>query len=95
VPIVLQDRTLDANNQLLYLGSKIGTPRNGGMGGMGGMNNSNRSGSGMGDMSSMMGFLGEQLFVNGKSNFTLAAATRVYRLHILNGSNSWGEISSH
>jgi FtsP/CotA-like multicopper oxidase with cupredoxin domain len=78
VPIVLQDRTLDANNQLLYLGSKIGTPRNGGMGGMGGM----------GDMSSMMGFLGEQLFVNGKPNFTLAAATRVYRLRILNGSNS-------
>ncbi len=72
VPIVLQDRTLDANNQLLYLGSKIGTPRN----------------SGMGDMSSMMGFLGEQLFVNGKPDFTLAAATRVYRLRILNGSNS-------
>ena len=88
VPIVLQDRTLDTNNQLLYLGSKIGTPRNSGMGGMGGMNNSDRSGSGMGDMSSMMGFLGEQLFVNGKPDFTLAAATRVYRLRILNGSNS-------
>ena len=88
VPIVLQDRTLDANNQLLYLGSKIGTPRNSGMGGMGGMNNSDRSGSGMGDMSSMMGFLGEQLFVNGKPDFTLAAATRVYRIRILNGSNS-------
>jgi FtsP/CotA-like multicopper oxidase with cupredoxin domain len=88
VPIVLQDRTLDANNQLLYLGSKIGTSRNGGMGGMGGMNNSSRSGSGMGDMSSMMGFLGEKLFVNGKPNFILTAATRVYRLRILNGSNS-------
>jgi FtsP/CotA-like multicopper oxidase with cupredoxin domain len=91
VPIVLQDRTLDANNQLLYLGSKIGTPRNSGMGdmgGMGGMNNSDRSGSGMGDMSSMMGFLGQQIFVNGKPNFTLAAATRVYCLRILNGSNA-------
>ena len=85
VPIVLQDRTLDTNNQLLYLGSKIGTPRNGGMGGM---NNSDRSGNGMGDMSSMMGFLGQQIFVNGKPDFTLAAATRVYRLRILNGSNS-------
>ena len=72
VPIVLQDRTLDANNQLLYLGNKLGTPRN----------------SGMGNMSSMMGFLGEQLFVNGKPDFTLAATTRVYRLRILNGSNS-------
>jgi FtsP/CotA-like multicopper oxidase with cupredoxin domain len=88
VPIVLQDRTLDTNNQLLYLGSKIGTPRNSGMGGMGGMNNSNRSGNGMGDMSSMMGFLGQQIFINGKPNFTLAAATRVYRLRILNGSNA-------
>jgi FtsP/CotA-like multicopper oxidase with cupredoxin domain len=88
VPIVLQDRTLDTNNQLLYLGSKIGTPRNSGMGGMGGMNNSDRSGSGMGDMSSMMGFLGEQIFINGKPNFTLATATRVYRLRILNGSNA-------
>ncbi|WP_373543218.1 multicopper oxidase family protein [Chamaesiphon sp.] len=91
VPIVLQDRTLDTNNQLLYLGSKLGTPRNSGMGdmgGMGGMNNSDRSGSGMGDMSSMMGFLGQQIFVNGKPNFTLAAATRVYRLRILNGSNA-------
>jgi FtsP/CotA-like multicopper oxidase with cupredoxin domain len=88
VPIVLQDRTLDANNQLLYLGNKLGTPRNSGMGGMGGMNNSDRSGNGMGDMSSMMGFLGQQIFINGKPNFTLAAATRVYRLRILNGSNS-------
>jgi FtsP/CotA-like multicopper oxidase with cupredoxin domain len=90
VPIVLQDRTLDNNNQLLYLGSKIGTPRNGGMGGMGGMsqNNSSQSSSSMADMSSMMGFLGEKLFINGKPNFTLAAATRVYRLRILNGSNA-------
>jgi FtsP/CotA-like multicopper oxidase with cupredoxin domain len=85
VPIVLQDRTLDASNQLLYLGSKIGTYRTRGMDGM---NNSGRFGNGMGGMSSMMGFLGEQLFVNGKPNFTLAAATRVYRLRILNGSNS-------
>jgi FtsP/CotA-like multicopper oxidase with cupredoxin domain len=88
VPIVLQDRTLDANNQLLYLGNKLGTPRNSGMGGMGGMNNSDRSGNGMGDMSSMMGFLGEKLFINGKPDFTLAAATRIYRLRILNGSNA-------
>ncbi len=72
VPIVLQDRTLDVNNQLLYLGSKIGTPRQ----------------NGIDNMSSMMGFLGEKLFVNGKPDFTLTAATRVYRLRILNGSNS-------
>ncbi len=88
VPIVIQDRTLDSNNQLLYLGSEIGTPRNNNIGNMGGMNNSDQSGNGMGDMSSMMGFLGQQIFINGKPNFTLAAATRVYRLRILNGSNA-------
>lgn len=88
VPIVLQDRTLDANNQLLYLGNKIGTPRNSSMDNMGNMGNTGQSGSGMGDMSGMMGFLGQKLFVNGKPNFTLSAATRVYRLRILNGSNS-------
>lgn len=35
-----------------------------------------------------MGFLGQKIFVNGKPNFTLSAATRVYRLRILNGSNA-------
>jgi FtsP/CotA-like multicopper oxidase with cupredoxin domain len=88
VPIVLQDRTLDANNQLLYLGSKIGTPRNSSMDNMGKMGSSDQSSGSMGDMSSMMGFLGQKIFVNGKPNFTLAAATRIYRLRILNGSNS-------
>jgi FtsP/CotA-like multicopper oxidase with cupredoxin domain len=88
VPIVLQDRTLDANNQLLYLGSKIGTPRNRSMDNMGKMGSSDQSGGSMGDMSSMMGFLGQTLFVNGKPNFTLSAATRIYRLRILNGSNA-------
>ena len=88
IPIVLQDRTLDADNQLLYLGSKIGTPRNSNMGGMQqGKSDSSNNGM-MGDMSSMMGFLGQKIFVNGKPNFTLSAATRVYRLRILNGSNA-------
>jgi FtsP/CotA-like multicopper oxidase with cupredoxin domain len=88
VPIVLQDRTLDVDNQLLYLGSKIGTPRNSNMGGMQQGNSGQSSNGMMGDMSSMMGFLGQNIFVNGKPNFTLSAATRVYRLRILNGSNS-------
>ncbi len=88
VPIVLQDRTLDADNQLLYLGSKIGIPRNSNMSGMQQGNSGQSSNGMMGDMSSMMGFLGQKIFVNGKPNFTLSAATRVYRLRILNGSNS-------
>src|SRR5574337_1206892 len=34
------------------------------------------------------GFLGERVLVNGKPDFVLPAATRAYRLRILNGSNS-------
>jgi FtsP/CotA-like multicopper oxidase with cupredoxin domain len=95
VPIVLQDRTLDVNNQLLYLGREIGSLRNTSTDNMGRMGNSGQSSSGMGGMSnrmvgmsSMMGFLGQKIFVNGKPNFTLSAATRVYRMRILNGSNA-------
>jgi FtsP/CotA-like multicopper oxidase with cupredoxin domain len=80
IPIVLQDRTLNANDQLLYLGNPIGTLRRKDMDGMSGMM--------MGDMRTIMGFLGETVFVNGKPNFTLAAATKIYRLRILNGSNA-------
>ncbi|MDE2179861.1 MAG: multicopper oxidase domain-containing protein [candidate division NC10 bacterium] len=35
-----------------------------------------------------MGFLGDRVLVNGKPDFVLPAATRAYRLRILNGSNS-------
>ncbi len=62
VPIVIQDRTFNGRNQLVYL--------------MGGM------------MERMRGFLGEQILVNGQPNFTLNVSTSVYRLRVLNGSNS-------
>ncbi len=39
-------------------------------------------------MESMMGFLGDRILVNGQTDFQLALATRVYRLRLLNGSNS-------
>jgi FtsP/CotA-like multicopper oxidase with cupredoxin domain len=39
-------------------------------------------------MARMMGFLGEQVLVNGRPDFVLDAATRAYRLRLLNGSNS-------
>ena len=67
LPLVLQDRTFDANNQLVYLGG-------GRM--MGGM------------MARMQGFLGDQILVNGRPDFSLSVATRAYRLRLLNGSNS-------
>ncbi len=80
VPLVLQDRTLDAGNQLVY-----------GHGpGMGGM-----MGGGM--MGNMQGFLGEEIWVNGRPDFELRVARHPYRLRVLNGSNSriyklaWGD----
>jgi len=97
IPLIIQDRTFDANNQFVY---------NVSMGDMGSMTNQNSMGNGMGGMmgssdggmmgtqgtqnmmSSFMGFLGERILVNGKSDFTLPVATRAYRLRLLNGSNS-------
>ncbi len=43
---------------------------------------------GNGTMDQMMGFLGDQLLVNGQPDFTLPVAARAYRLRLLNGSNS-------
>ena len=79
LPIVLQDRTFDSSNQLIYLDNGIGKAQNNGMGNRGGM---------MGNLDQMMGFLGQMILVNGKPNYVLSAATRIYRLRILNGSNS-------
>ena len=62
IPLVIQDRSFNTDNQLIYL------PR------------------GMHD--SMTGMLGDTICVNGKPDFKLSVSTRVYRLRILNGSNS-------
>ena len=62
IPLVIQDRAFDNNNQLIYLS---GSP-----------------------MEQMTGFLGDWIMVNGQPDFILPAATRVYRLRLLNGSNS-------
>ena len=65
IPLVLQDRTFDSDNQLIYL--------------PGGM---------MGMMGMMMGFLGETVLVNGHPKFELPVSATVYRLRLLNASNS-------
>ncbi len=57
VPLVIQDRRIDAQNQWIY-------------------------------SAPMMGYLGDRILVNGTPDFVLSAATRVYRLRLLNGSNS-------
>ncbi|HEY53256.1 MAG TPA: multicopper oxidase domain-containing protein, partial [Caldilineae bacterium] len=62
IPLVIQDRIFDGNNQLVYRGN--------------------------GMMDQMIGFLGDQILVNGQPDFTLPVATRPYRLRLLNGSNS-------
>ena len=62
IPLVIQDRAFNSDNQLIYL------PR------------------GMHD--SMTGMLGDTICVNGKPDYTLSVSTRIYRLRILNGSNS-------
>ncbi len=41
-----------------------------------------------GMMDAMVGFLGNQILVNGRPDFRLQVATRPYRLRILNGSNA-------
>jgi FtsP/CotA-like multicopper oxidase with cupredoxin domain len=61
MPLVLQDRTFDRDNQLVYLRNR---------------------------MDRMMGFLGDRILVNGQPDYVLSAATRAYRLRLLNGSNS-------
>lgn len=65
LPLVIQDRLFDDNQQFAYV--------------------SNRTGS---IMDRMMGFLGDKFLVNGQADFHLPLATRVYRLRLLNGSNS-------
>ena len=62
IPLVIQDRAFDKDNQLIYLSGHR--------------------------MEQMTGFLGDWILVNGLSNFSLPVATRVYRLRLLNGSNS-------
>ncbi len=62
VPIVIQDRKFNGNNQLFY---DIGMM-----------------------MDQMIGFLGDQVLINGRPDFVLPVKTHPYRMRLLNGSNS-------
>ncbi|MBE0591532.1 MAG: multicopper oxidase domain-containing protein [Gemmatimonadales bacterium] len=96
VPLVLQDRSFDDNNQLTYLGSGLtdGAPsenpdrppmlEGGGMMRGGGMTRGS-----MGSMMvRMMGVLGDDILVNGRPSASLSVEPRPYRLRFLNGSNT-------
>ncbi len=65
IPLVVQDRSFDADNQLVYITGGMMTQM----------------------MTQMMGFLGDNIVVNGKPEFELNVETRAYRIRILNGSN--------
>lgn len=83
LPLVLQDRVFDAENQFLYQAETSGAS-----GMMGGMNHGHMGGGMDGMMTQMMGQLGDRILVNGHPDATLDVATRVYRLRLLNGSNA-------
>ncbi|NOT12769.1 MAG: multicopper oxidase domain-containing protein [Methylococcaceae bacterium] len=61
IPIVIQDRLFDDNNQLVYV-----------------RNMHER----------MMGFYGDRILVNGRSNVKFDVASRAYRLRFMNGSTA-------
>jgi len=86
VPLILQDRSFNGRNGLVFL-SDEGAGGGGMMGG--GMMGGGMMGGGMMDMMTrMMGFLGDRILVNGRPDATLSVATRPYRLRLLNASNA-------
>jgi len=96
VPLVLQDRSFDDNNQLTYLGSGLtdGAPsenpdRPPMLEGGGLMRGGGMARGSMGSMMvRMMGVLGDDILVNGRPSASLSVEPRPYRLRFLNGSNT-------
>lgn len=62
VPLVIQDRTFDTSNQLVYLENNM--------------------------MDRMIGFLGNEIIINGQNNTSMTVNKGTYRFRVLNGSNS-------
>ncbi len=104
LPLVIQDRNLDADNQFVYLDGAIGAgdaaepqrPGRGMMGGGmmgggmgGGMMGGRMMGGGMGSMmAAMMGVLGDRMLINGSLQAGRTVERRAYRLRLLNASNT-------
>lgn len=87
---VLQDRRLDAGNQLVYpaASSEMAGMDAGGGGGRGrGRGRGMAMGMG-GQMELMNGWLGDRMLVNGQVQPTFGVARRTYRVRLLNGSNA-------
>jgi FtsP/CotA-like multicopper oxidase with cupredoxin domain len=99
LPLVIQDRNFDADNQFVYLNGDIGASarhRPGMMDGQmmggrmgGGMMGGRMTGGGMSSMmAGMMGVLGDQILVNGSTQSSRAVERRAHRLRLLNASNT-------
>ncbi|MDH5540143.1 MAG: multicopper oxidase domain-containing protein [Rhizobacter sp.] len=94
LPLVIQDRNFNADNQFAYLGGEAGGDARQGGGMMGGGMMRGRMGGGMmgGGMGSMMagmmGVLGDQILVNGGPQAGREVERRAHRLRLLNGSNT-------
>jgi FtsP/CotA-like multicopper oxidase with cupredoxin domain len=88
LPLVLQDRSFDSDNQLVFLPQSSGTATRGtnDQGMMGG----GMMGGGMmgGGMARMMGVLGDEILVNGVPDASLEVDARAHRLRLLNASNT-------
>ncbi|MEO5698207.1 MAG: multicopper oxidase domain-containing protein [Burkholderiaceae bacterium] len=89
LPLVIQDRNFDADNQFVYLGrDAVESPRRR-RGMMGGGMGRGMMGGGMGSMmAGMMGVLGDRILVNGSSQPGREVAPRAHRLRVLNASNT-------
>jgi FtsP/CotA-like multicopper oxidase with cupredoxin domain len=97
IPLVIQDRRFDDDNQLVYLSGdgstgmmdEAGPGRGmGAMMGRGGMMGRGATGGMEPMMARMMGFLGDRILVNGKVDQVLRVEARAYRLRLLNASNT-------
>ena len=101
LPLVIQDRLIDDDNQFVYPPGGDDPAAKSGRGGMGGgmMGRGMGMGSGSGGgmmrgggmgpmMAGMMGVLGDRILVNGSLHGGRDVERRAYRLRLLNASNS-------
>ena len=87
LPLVIQDRNFDADNQLVYLSGGVGGDAPGATRGPGMMGGGMMGGMGA-MMAGMMGVLGEQILVNGRPDAAIEVARRPHRLRLFNASNT-------
>ncbi|MCV0438880.1 MAG: multicopper oxidase domain-containing protein [Hydrogenophaga sp.] len=89
IPLIIQDREFDNDNQFVYLDEAQGAARHGGGTMGGGMMGPGMMGGGMRSMmAGMKGVLGDQILVNNRPNASLDVERRAHRVRLLNASNT-------